>query len=191
MLGTEKMPNWTRAAEIILGLVSLAAGFYVLVYPGIAVLTLILLLSIGLIFLGTRDIVLGATGSFLPKWLRASNIVLGLLAFVLSVIVIAEPGFAVLTLVLLLYLALFFRGVAGISMGWAAKHFSKAWRGLSVGVGILSIVLAIIFLALPSLAVATLIVLLSVGLLITGLEYVVVGVVGRELVLLTPNPLKR
>ena len=191
MLGTEKMPSWTRAAEIILGLVSLAAGFYVLVYPGVAVLTLILLLSIGLIFLGARDIVLGAMSSFLPKWLRASNIVLGLLAFVLSVIVIAEPGFAVLTLVLLLYLALFFRGVAGISMGWAAKHFSKAWRGLSIGVGALSIVLAIIFLALPSLAVATLIVLLSVGLLITGLEYIVVGAVGRELTLLTPNPLKR
>jgi uncharacterized membrane protein HdeD (DUF308 family) len=191
LLGTEKMPGWTRAAEIILGLVSLVAGFYVLVYPGVAVLTLILLLSIGLIFLGSRDIVLGAMSSFLPKWLRASNILLGLLAFVLSVIVIAEPGFAVLTLVLLLYLALFFRGVAGISMGWAAKHFSNAWRGLSVGVGVLSIVLAIVFLALPSLAVATLIVLLSVGLVITGLEYVVVGVIGRELVLLTPNPLKR
>lgn len=191
MIGTEKMPSWTRFAEIVLGLVSLAAGISVLVYPGIAVLTLILLLSVGLIFLGIRDIVLGATSSFLKTWLRAANIGLGLLAFVLSVIVIAEPGFGALTLVLLLDLALFFRGVAGISMGAAAEHFSKSWRGLSVGVGVLSILLAILYLVVPALAVATLIVLLAVGLELTGLEYIVVGAVGRELVMVTPNPIKR
>jgi uncharacterized membrane protein HdeD (DUF308 family) len=191
MIGSAKLPGWLRVAEIILGLVSLGAGLYVLVNPGVAVLTLILLLAIGLIFLGSRDIILGAMSSFLPTWLRAANILLGALAFILSVIVIAEPGFAVLTLVTILYLALFFRGVAGITMGAEARHFHRAWRGLSIGVGILCIILAIIFLALPSLAVATLIVLLSVGLTITGIEYVVVGAVGRELVMVTPNPIRR
>lgn len=188
MIGTEKLPGWGRVAEIILGIVSLIAGIYVIIYPGIAVLTLILLLGVGLIFLGARDIVLGATGSFLPKWLRAANIVLGLLAFVLSVIVVAEPGFAVLTLVLLLYFALFFRGIAGITMGAAAKPFANWVRGLSIGVGVLSIILAIVFLALPALAVATLILLLSIGLLITGLEYIAAGAIGRKLVI--TNPIK-
>src|SRR5467141_3809025 len=146
MIAIEKMPSWIRAAEIILGLVSLLAGIYVLAYPLVAVFTLIVLLAVGLIFLGARDIVLGAMGKFLPSWLRAANIVLGVLAFILSAVVIAEPGFAVLTLILLLYVGLFVRGVAGVAMGAAGKHFSTALRGLSVGVGILSIILAVVFL---------------------------------------------
>ena len=190
MIAVEKMPSWIRAAEVILGVVSLVAGVYVLAYPGVAIATLILLLAVGLIFLGWRDIVLGAMGKFLPSWLSGANVILGLLAFILSVIVIAEPGFAVLTLILILYAALFVRGVAGVAMGAWAKQFSMSLRGLSVGVGVLSIILAIVFLAVPALAVATLVVLLSVGLLITGLEYIAAGAIGRKIVPVAVGPVK-
>ncbi len=190
MIAIEKMPSWIRAAEIILGLVSLLAGIYVLAYPLVAVFTLIVLLAVGLIFLGARDIVLGAMGKFLPSWLRAANIVLGVLAFILSVVVINEPGFAVRTLVLLLYVVLFVRGVAGISLGAAGKQFSAMLRGLSVGVGVLSIILAIVFLAVPALGVDVLIILLSLGLLITGLESIAAGAIGRKIVPVMANPVK-
>jgi uncharacterized membrane protein HdeD (DUF308 family) len=190
MIAIEKMPSWIRAAEVILGLVSLLAGVYVLAYPLVAVFTLIILLAVGLIFLGARDIVLGAMGKFLPSWLRAANIVLGVLAFILSVVVINEPGFAVRTLVLLLYVVLFVRGVAGISLGAAGKQFSAMLRGLSVGVGVLSIILAIVFLAVPALGVDVLIILLSLGLLITGLESIAAGAIGRKIVPVMANPVK-
>ncbi len=127
----------------------------------------------------------------MPTWLRAANIVLGILVFVLSVVVIAEPGFAVLTLVLLLYIALFVRGVAGISLGATAKIFSTPLRAASIGVGVLSVILSLVFLALLGLAVATLILLLSIGLLITGLEAIAAGVIGREIVPLVSALTKR
>jgi len=130
-------------------------------------------------------------GKMMPTWLRAANIVLGILVFVLSVVVIAEPGFAVLTLVLLLYIALFVRGVAGISLGATAKIFSTPLRAASIGVGVLSVILSLVFLALLGLAVATLILLLSIGLLITGLEAIAAGVIGREIVPLVSALTKR
>ena len=190
MIAVEKMPSWVRAAEVILGLVSVIAGIYVLAYPLVAFFTLVVLLAVGLIFLGWRDIVLGAMGKFLPSWLRAANVVLGVLAFILSLVVISEPGFAARTLVLLLYVVLFVRGVAGISLGAAGRQFSMMLRGLSVGVGVLSIILAIIFLALPALGVDVLIILLSLGLLITGLESIAAGVIGRKIVPVMANPVK-
>ena len=190
MTAIEKMPSWIRTAEVILGLASLLAGIYVLAYPLVAVFTLIVLLAVGLIFLGARDIVLGAMGKFLPSWLRAANIVLGVLAFILSVVVINEPGLAVRTLVLLLYVVLFVRGVAGISLGGAGKQFSAMLRGLSVGAGVLSIILALVFLAMPALGVDVLIILLSLGLLITGLESIAAGVIGRKIVPVMTNPVK-
>ena len=45
-------------------LVSLVAGLLVIAYPGLAFFTLVTILAVGLIFLGSRDIVLGAMGSF-------------------------------------------------------------------------------------------------------------------------------
>ncbi len=190
MIAVEKMPSWIRTAEVILGLASLLAGIYVLAYPLVAVFTLIVLLAVGLIFLGARDIVLGAMGKFLPSWLRAANIVLGVLAFILSVVVINEPGFAVRTLILLLYVVLFVRGVAGISLGAVGKQFSAMLRGLSVGAGVLSIILGIVFLAVPALGVDVLIILLSLGLLITGLESIAAGAIGRKIVPVMTNPVK-
>ena len=190
MIAVEKMPSWIRTAEVILGLASLLAGIYVLAYPLVAVFTLIVLLAVGLIFLGARDIVLGAMGKFLPSWLRAANIVLGVLAFILSVVVINEPGFAVRTLILLLYVVLFVRGVAGISLGAVGKQFSAMLRGLSVGAGVLSIILGIVFLAVPALGVDVLIILLSLGLLITGLESIAAGAIGRKIVPVMANPVK-
>jgi uncharacterized membrane protein HdeD (DUF308 family) len=129
-------------------------------------------------------------GKFLPNWLRAANIVLGVLAFILSGVVISEPGFAVRTLVLILYVVLFVRGVAGISLGAAGKQFSTTLRGFSVGVGVLSIILAIVFLALPALGVDVLIILLSLGLSITGLESIAAGVIGRKIVPIVASPVK-
>ena len=182
MAAIEKMPGWTRTAEIILGLVSLVAGIWVLAYPGLAVLTLILLLSIGLIFLGWRDVVVGVMGKFLPTWLRAADIVFGILAFVLSVIVIFSPGVAVTTLAVLLYFALFVRGVAALSMAGAARMLPPRLRAASAAVGVLSIILALVFLVFPGLAIGTLIFLLSIGLLFVGIEAIATGVIGREIV---------
>jgi uncharacterized membrane protein HdeD (DUF308 family) len=182
MVAIEKMPGWTRAAEIVLGLVSLVAGIWVLAYPGLAVLSLILLLSIGLIFLGWRDVVVGVMGKFLPTWLRAADIVFGVLAFVLSLVVIFSPSVAVTTLVVLLYFALFVRGVAALSMAGAAKMLAPRLRAASAAVGVLSIVLALVFLAFPGLAIGTLILLLSIGLLFVGVEAIAAGVIGREIV---------
>jgi len=182
MVAIEKMPGWTRAAEIVLGLISLVAGVWVLAYPDLAVLSLILLLSIGLIFLGWRDVVVGVMGKFLPTWLRAADIVFGILAFVLSVVVIFSPSVAVTTLVVLLYFALFVRGVAALSMAGAAKMLPPRLRGASAAVGVLSIILALVFLVFPGLAIGTLIFLLSIGLLFVGLEAIAAGVIGREIV---------
>ncbi len=121
-------------------------------------------------------------GTFLPSWVRTGNIVLGVLAFILSLVVIAEPGFGNAALVVLLYVALFVRGVAGLALGTAGKQVPAGLRALSSVVGVLSIILSFVYLAFPLLAIGTLIFLLSIGLLVTGLEAIAAGVIGRNIV---------
>ena len=181
-MSMEKSPAWLRSAEVILGLITILFGVAVIAMPGLAVATLILLLSLALVFLGIREIVLGAAVTFIAKWLRAVSIVAGIATLIFSFYVIAYPGIAALTLVLFLYVALFVRGIGLLIMGGAAGVMSKRLRAGSIVVGLISLVLAVVFLSFPGLAIATLILLLSIGLVITGLEVLVAGITGRTLV---------
>lgn len=52
-------------------------------------------------------------------------------------------------------------------------------RALSIIVGIISIVAAIIVLIYPAIAVATLVMLLAIGLLLMGIERLAIGLSGR------------
>ncbi|MCJ7613386.1 hypothetical protein MUO71_01280 [Candidatus Bathyarchaeota archaeon] len=49
-----------------------------------------------------------------PNWLRAFDIVFGLIAAILSVVVFVSPGFGFLALILLLSVTFMFNGIARI-----------------------------------------------------------------------------
>ena len=176
----QKTPSWLRAVEIVFGIIAIGLGLLVASDPGLGFATLILLLAVGLVFLGAREIAFGIIGTHIPGWLRGVSIVAGALSFVLSLIVISFPGLAALTLVFLLYFALFIRGLGLIGLGAGGKMMLVQHRGLSVGVGILGIILAIIFLVFPGLAILTLVFILAVGISITGIEAIWAGVTGRS-----------
>jgi Short repeat of unknown function (DUF308) len=57
-----KLPMWARMFAIFVGIVSIAAAFIVLLFPGIALLTLVILLGIALLFIGLDRLIAGITG---------------------------------------------------------------------------------------------------------------------------------
>ena len=59
---TVKLPDWARALGAIVGILSLIAGFFVLVFPGLGVLAVVYLLAFALIMLGVERLAMGITG---------------------------------------------------------------------------------------------------------------------------------
>jgi uncharacterized membrane protein HdeD (DUF308 family) len=57
-----KLLGWVRALSIIVGLASLIVGFSVLIFPGLGMLFLVYLLSVGLIFVGFERLIVGISG---------------------------------------------------------------------------------------------------------------------------------
>lgn len=57
-----KLPSWYRALALIVGVISIALAFVVLIDPVLAVATLILLLGFALLVIGIDRIVAGITG---------------------------------------------------------------------------------------------------------------------------------
>lgn len=173
-----RQPGWLRGLEIFTGLSSVVFGILVLAFPGLSVATLVVLLSIGLIFVGIRSISL-VGHSHLSKGLRGLSAVAGVVSVIFALEVLIFPGYGALTLIVFLSYGLVVYGFSRIYLAYAAKTTPGWLKALGATVGVLDVILSVVVLALPGLALLTLTVLLSLALLITGAEIFVSGAVGR------------
>jgi uncharacterized membrane protein HdeD (DUF308 family) len=57
------LANWVRASMIILGILTIILSIGVLIFPGVALLTLVFLLSFALVWNGLDAVISGVTGA--------------------------------------------------------------------------------------------------------------------------------
>jgi len=172
----EKQKAWLRILEIILGLIVLILAGYVLAYPGVAILTLVFVLGIGLFVLGITRI-FGAFASGVSGGMRVLSLIIGILAIILGIYVVAYPAAGALTLSFFLGFGLLLIGIESLSVG--GTQAQGAGQGASIALGVIAIILGFIVLFWPGLALGTIALLLAVGLIVLGIEAIVSGVLGR------------
>jgi len=61
-MGKVSLPNWARTLAVIVGLLSIVAGFLILVFPGLGVLAVVYILAFALMMLGVERLAVGITG---------------------------------------------------------------------------------------------------------------------------------
>lgn len=147
-----EISGWRRALGVILGIISVFISFMVIFYPSMGISVLILLLGIGLLISGVLGIVQGATDSVLPGWQRALYIIFGILIFILSFYVIANP-----TLGTILYIPI-------LPVIWILPGVFLPTFG--------------IYYVIPSIGYLLLVVFLSLGLIIRGIQAIISGARG-------------
>jgi len=114
-----------------------------------------------------------------PGWLRAFDIIFGLIAVILSVVVLAYQELAILTLIFILSIVLLVTGIARIFTGIFAKYLSDGVRALNFGIGLVAIVLGLAAMFYTNLTQQVLIYILSFVLLLNGVARLVIGGFGR------------
>lgn len=112
-----------------------------------------------------------------PGWSRAAQIGLGVIAIILSIMILAFPGTAIVSIVLIIGILLLIVGIESVISGLFIKSKS---RMASIGLGILVIILALIVMAFPVGTTVFLIILMGVALLIDGISRVVHGLGDKE-----------
>jgi|SRR5947209_1694550 len=110
-----------------------------------------------------------------PGWLRFVEIISGLGMVFLAIIVLSDPNLALLTFVYLIAFGLLLWAIATIVVGIFGRLFSPVLRGLSVGSGLIALVVAIVVLFVPELVVDVLLVLLALVLLVVGMAEIMIG----------------
>lgn len=188
ILGT---PPWLRMLQIVLGSISVLLAAIILFVPGSSISTTVLILSITLLVIGIERICFGVvrtkatstTPATKPKYKssRIVNIALGLLIIALSIVLMEFPVFSAALLIVLAAIALLVIGIARVIHAFREEDIHRATRKyLSVGVGILCMVVAILIIANPTtFGLLLLVFMLSITLIIVGISMIARGVKGE------------
>lgn len=177
MTVSQKSPSWLRAIQIGLGLLILFLSIVVLINPIIGAISVIFFLAFLLLFAGIEKVI---SGLFVPGKSRFASIGLGIIVIIVSVIALAYPVDASIFVVLLLGIALLVDGISRIVHGIKDKTSAKWSKGFSVGVGVLSIVLAIIVIVFPGIGLIFAGILIGIALLVTSFQILSAGISGQQ-----------
>jgi uncharacterized membrane protein HdeD (DUF308 family) len=129
-------------------------------------------------FAGFRSISLVGY-SDLSGGLRAVSVITGIISLILALFVFIFPGFGALTLIILVSSGLLVYGVGRVFLAYKLTETIGWLRGMIAAVGVVDIILSVLVLVLPGLALLTLTVILALVLIVSGVEMVISGAIGR------------
>lgn len=187
-MSSVKSPGWKRAAQISLGIIAIIVSGAALFFPGLTVVSLIILLAVVLIFIGIEKIISGFFIQHKSKW---ATVGLGALAVILASIALAFPVGTTIFLIFLIAFALMFDGFGRIIHGFTDKQLRGWSRGFSIGVGILAVAISVMILVSPLLGVVLAGFFIGIALIIIGIQMISAGVSGRETRLVPPAGFKK
>lgn len=137
-----------RSLGVSFGLATVAVGLVVLLWPTATLVVLAVLLGIQLIVFGAWRTVQAAALLVAPGPLRVLGALLGVLAMVAGVLLIASPFSSLEVLVAILGVGWIIAGVSGISFGLGG---GGDLTGMPVVIGVLAVLGGVIVLACISL----------------------------------------
>jgi uncharacterized membrane protein HdeD (DUF308 family) len=172
----QKTPGWLRAVQIGLGAITIALSIFALAFPAVTYISIVWILAVVLFFVGIEQIIVGI---FSPRKSRWSSIGLGVLVLIFAGIAISFPLAAAITIIIFIGIAFLINGIARIIEGFSGKH-SGISRAFLIGVGIMAVVLSAAVLMSPLFGAALAGIIIGIGLLITGIQMVFVGIQGRR-----------
>jgi uncharacterized membrane protein HdeD (DUF308 family) len=104
------------------------------------------------------------------------QIVLGGICILLSLVILAYIGPAILTIILILSVILLIIGIERIAIGIAMPTSSKGSRYANIGIGLLVIAFSVVLMQFPIFTSAVLVILAAIALLINGIARIIQGI---------------
>ena len=173
----EKSPSWVRMAQIGLGIIILILSIIVLINPIVGSISVIIFLAFLLLFAGIEKIV---SGIVLSGRSRFVSIGLGIVVVIVATVALIYPVGASIIVVLLLGIALLIDGISRIVHSLKDAQVNKWSKYFGIGVGVLSIILAIAVIIYPGIGLVLAGILIGIALLITSIQIISAGITGKK-----------
>jgi len=184
-LSETKSTGWTRALQIVLGVIDVVGSMIALFFPAIATFTVVYILGIVLFFVGIERIVIGIF-SPAPGSSRWGTIGLGIIVLIVASIVMVYPLGSTVFMLFVLAIALFCDGIARIVHSLGDRSKSGGSRAFGIVAGIFEIIIAILIMVSPLWGAVLAGILVAIALLVVGIQMIVAGATGTRMSL--PKP---
>jgi uncharacterized membrane protein HdeD (DUF308 family) len=153
---------------VVAGLVSVAAGIAVIVWPDITLLAFGVILGIYLMLAAILEIIDAVTG---PAAGRAVSLILGVIALIAGIICIRRPGESLLAIIVVVGIYLIAAGVIRVVRAFDVSD----GRGWALLVAIVDVAVGCLILSWPDLGLATVAIMFAATMFVRGLYSIVVG----------------
>jgi uncharacterized membrane protein HdeD (DUF308 family) len=180
--GGNYQSKWFRILQIVVGVICLSlSGIIIAESSSFGQYAIVLFALIALMIIGIERIVAGIRSKNLKRSSRIINIAIGagIVGYLIPGIIF--PDFAIKYIVLILGFGLLANGAVRILDGVRNLEYERRTRLIRIGIGSISAVIGIVVLVSPKAGFALLLLMVSVALLLTGIELVVVGTTGRRI----------
>ena len=178
----ESTPNGTArhtGLRVAIGILSIVVGILVLTRPVDTLFFVAILFGIQLVILGVVRIVLAASASGVPGWLKILSIVLGILTIIAGVICFTRPQASLFILAILLAVGWIADGIADLARGFGRDR-SGGERTYLIILGIVSIIAGLVVAIFPGPSLVLLAQVAGVALLIIGALTCLSAIMGRR-----------
>ncbi|WP_455141330.1 DUF308 domain-containing protein [Candidatus Hodarchaeum mangrovi] len=172
---TVEIPIWLRIYNIAVGLVFLFLSIFVITNIELAISSLILILSIIVIFAGLSRSINGLFDQHLTRPTRIFNMLIGGFGIVLGVCILLFQVLGEQFLIFLLALSLLTQGLARILVSLTDFLIPRWFRFILILFGGVSIFISILVILFPELGIVTLIFLLAIGFISSGIGRMITG----------------
>ena len=120
----KQLSKGPRIISIVIGIISIAGGFFSLANPIAVVLTLIMIITIFILIHGVGHVANGIASKNESKGSRIANIIIGGIVIGFSVILYAYPGLTLVLMVMFVSIGLLFNGIGSIISGTIGHRHS-------------------------------------------------------------------
>lgn len=166
--------RWFRVLEVFLGLASVVLAVIILANLNYGTTQLVELTGVALLFSAVRMIGTGGIKKHLMSVEALGLLGGGLLTVLVLLAALFLPGLSFETLVYLLAITLAIQGLGRVFH--SMRRGPPAWlRGSALAVGALTVLLAAVAVAVPNMAVLTLVPLIAIVVVVNGIETIVWG----------------
>ena len=173
-----------RASNLLFGLVIIIMAIIVILFSVAGVIFLLLITSIGVIIIGVARLINGYANEKLDSSAKIVKILSGLLAILFGIIVLintlTKPLLAIDILILLIAILFLLIGVARVFVGALTKEYYTWYRIILMFIGIVVIILSVIVLFNLKMSDNTLIFILALSMLLTGIARLILGIIGIQ-----------
>jgi len=175
-------PKWLRFFQVAVGLVCIGISIYIMLGSGkLGAYSIIFLASTAFVIIGIERIVTGIRATSLKRSSRLISIGIGVGIVVYFGSGYFAPVFVSKLYVLILGFGLLATGAVRIIDGIKNSNYERASKILTLGTGIISAAVALLVFSYPEFGFILLLLIVSIVLLINGIQITFVGITGRKL----------